>query len=306
MAYANSSIENKSTNLPKVSIGMPVYNGEQFIRRALDSILSQTFGDFELIISDNASTDSTSSICNEYARKDRRICYIRQEKNMGGLWNLDFVLQQAKSDYFLWAAVDNIFLTTFLEKNIAILETKKNFVGSISKIGIDKNFVDPYKKEKEFLKKLGLVYRPYETFSIIGSYEERIRNYLQKFPWQLLYAMYRTDKLRASAVHESLIGRDGAVVLNILKYGNIHVVDEVLFYSYPTGESSKGIFHIAHTINQGLLGKIFPYYPLTAWCAKNLGVKIFLKNLDHMIRLNFDGAFLLLFGIFRWFKKMKT
>lgn len=301
----NSFVKKKSDGLLRISIGMPVYNGEQFIRKSLDAILSQTFKDFEIVISDNSSTDATSSICKEYAKKDERIRYIHQVNNMGGFWNLNFVLEQAKYDYFLWAAVDNFFLPTFLEKNIAILETRKNFVGSISKIEIDKNYVDPYKKEKEFLKKLGLVYRPYETLPIVGTYEERVRKYLGKFPWHLFYAIYRTDKLRASMIQESLVGRDGAVVLNVLKYGDIHVVDEVLLYSYPAGQSSKGMYDMSWKFNHGL-GKIFSYYPLTAWCAKNLGKKIFLKNLDHFIRLNFDATFLLLFDLFRWFKKMKS
>jgi len=69
---------NAKEHIPKVSIGMPIYNGEKLIRDVLDSLLGQTFAYFELIISDNASTDSTSEICNEYAKKDKRIRYIRQ------------------------------------------------------------------------------------------------------------------------------------------------------------------------------------------------------------------------------------
>ena len=82
---------------PKVSIGMPVYNGEQFLHKRIDSLLAQTFQNCELIISDNASTDSTPSICNEYSKKDKRIRYFRQERNMGVIWNFNFVLDQAKS-----------------------------------------------------------------------------------------------------------------------------------------------------------------------------------------------------------------
>jgi len=73
---------------PKVTIGLPVYNGEKFIRKNLDSLLSQSYPYFELIISDNASTDSTSSICKEYEKKDKRIRYIRQKKNMGAVFGI--------------------------------------------------------------------------------------------------------------------------------------------------------------------------------------------------------------------------
>ncbi|MEM4134638.1 MAG: glycosyltransferase, partial [Candidatus Micrarchaeia archaeon] len=72
---------------PLVSIGMPVYNGERFIRQALDSLLAQDYENFELIISDNASEDKTPEICLEYAARDKRIRYYRNEKNMGAAWN---------------------------------------------------------------------------------------------------------------------------------------------------------------------------------------------------------------------------
>ena len=77
---------------PRISIGMPVYNGEKFIRKCIESVLQQTHRNFELIISDNASTDSTSKICEEYLRKDNRITFVRQNKNMGQNWNFNFLL----------------------------------------------------------------------------------------------------------------------------------------------------------------------------------------------------------------------
>ena len=89
---------------PKLSIGMPIYNAEKFLRNRLDSLLSQTFSDFELIISDNASTDSTQHICKEYLSRDNRIQYIRQEKNIGLSSNFYFVLHKANSEYFFWAS----------------------------------------------------------------------------------------------------------------------------------------------------------------------------------------------------------
>jgi glycosyltransferase involved in cell wall biosynthesis len=92
---------------PKVSIGMPVYNGADFIRRALDSVMCQTFTDFELIISDNASDDETEIICREYAAKDNRISYFRQKTNIGGTDNFRFVLNKAKSSYFCFLAHDD-------------------------------------------------------------------------------------------------------------------------------------------------------------------------------------------------------
>lgn len=98
-----------------ISIGMPVYNGEKYIKEALDSLLSQTYRDFELIISDNASTDSTQSICESYAIKDKRIRYIRQKNNIGPAANFKYVLDQASSEYFMWAAHDDIWSNNWIE-----------------------------------------------------------------------------------------------------------------------------------------------------------------------------------------------
>lgn len=98
----------------KVTIGMPVYNGEPFLRRALDSLLSQTFTSFELIVSDNASTDHTEQISREYAARDRRIRYFRQSDNKGAAWNFSFVLEKARAEYFMWAACDDYWHPDFV------------------------------------------------------------------------------------------------------------------------------------------------------------------------------------------------
>jgi len=105
---------------PKISIGMPVYNGVKYIREALDSLLGQTFTDFELIISDNASTDNTEAICREYAAKDERIRYIRQPHNLGASANFKFVLDEALGEYFMWAAADDVWDKNWIEKLLPV------------------------------------------------------------------------------------------------------------------------------------------------------------------------------------------
>jgi glycosyltransferase involved in cell wall biosynthesis len=92
---------------PRVSIGVPVYNCDAYLHLALDSLLAQTFSDLEIIISDNASTDSTESVCRMYAARDSRIRYVRQKTNMGAPANFQFVLGQAMGEYFMWAAADD-------------------------------------------------------------------------------------------------------------------------------------------------------------------------------------------------------
>ena len=108
---------------PKVSIGMPVFNGDKFIREALDSLLAQTFTDFELIISDNASTDRTEAICREYAARDPRVRYVPQSENRGATANFQFVLDEAVGEYFMWAATDDTRHQEFLRLALTVFES---------------------------------------------------------------------------------------------------------------------------------------------------------------------------------------
>jgi glycosyltransferase involved in cell wall biosynthesis len=106
---------------PRLTIGMPVYNGGRFIRQALDSLLAQTFTDFELVISDNASQDNTEGICREYAGRDARIRYLRQERNLGLFPNVDFVMRQARGSYFMLVGDDDLYAPTYVRKLVDVL-----------------------------------------------------------------------------------------------------------------------------------------------------------------------------------------
>lgn len=110
----NSTNKTQEGYIPQVSIGMPAYNGEKFIREAIDSLLAQTFTDFELIISDDASTDGTETICRDYAAKDSRVRYIRQTENLGGGANFKIVLAEARGKYFMFASNDDIWSPNWL------------------------------------------------------------------------------------------------------------------------------------------------------------------------------------------------
>ena len=107
---------------PKVSLGIPVYNGERFVAFAIQSALNQTFTDFELVISDNASNDRTREICEEFARKDSRIRYIRQEINVGAKANFNRVFEYSRGEYFKWVAADDVCGPHYLELTVAALD----------------------------------------------------------------------------------------------------------------------------------------------------------------------------------------
>jgi glycosyltransferase involved in cell wall biosynthesis len=117
-------IQKMTTNTPLVSVGMPVYNGEEWIAAAIESILNQTYRDFELVISDNNSSDATEEICRRYADSDSRIKYFRQPVNIGASPNYNFVFRAASAPYFKWASSNDICHETFLELCVAELESR--------------------------------------------------------------------------------------------------------------------------------------------------------------------------------------
>jgi glycosyltransferase involved in cell wall biosynthesis len=294
------------SRLPGISIGLPVYNGEKFLRKKIESMISQTYQNFELIISDNASTDSTQEICQEFANKDKRIHYFRQEKNMGVVWNFGFVLDKAQYNYFIWTAVDDVIVPEFLEKNLTVLLKNENVVASIGLVEqyslaedqTEINIIDL--RFKKFLKKLSTSLKTIGTYSLYGPYEKKARTYLKRSTCQLVYGLYRTDKLRRRHVYAKFLGNDWTIVLNVLREGDYHVIDEVMMYRYGS-TSESGMFNIARMFNERNLGIILPFYPLTCWCLKNLGIRFFIKNLDYFIQINIEGSFSLWIDLIRLF-----
>ena len=113
---------------PRLSIGLPVYNGEKFLAESLDALLGQTYQDFELIISDNASTDSTASICERYIEQDPRIRYFRQPRNLGAAPNHNVVVEKARGELFKWASSDDLYARDLLERCIGALDEDPRIV----------------------------------------------------------------------------------------------------------------------------------------------------------------------------------
>lgn len=113
----------------RVALGLFVYNGENHIASAIDSLLAQTMGDFVLDISDNASTDSTEELCRAYGKADRRIRYVRQPKNMGAAWNCNFVAEASPgTEYFKWCAHDDLHDPTYLAECVSLLDHRPELV----------------------------------------------------------------------------------------------------------------------------------------------------------------------------------
>src|SRR5437867_8743488 len=124
----NVGVTMGSNYTPRVNIGMPVYNGERFLEEAIDSMLNQSFKDFELIISDNASTDRTQEICRAYLARDRRIRYFQNQTNLGATANFNRVFELSSGEYFKLANADDLSAPDLLAKCVAVLDAHPEVV----------------------------------------------------------------------------------------------------------------------------------------------------------------------------------
>jgi glycosyltransferase involved in cell wall biosynthesis len=118
------------TPIPRLGIGLPVYNGENYLAEAIEALLGQTYPDFELIIGDNASTDGTEEICRQYAARDPRIRYFRQPRNIGLAPNHGFVFRQSRSELFKWACHDDLFGRDLLRRCVDALDEHPHVVAA--------------------------------------------------------------------------------------------------------------------------------------------------------------------------------
>lgn len=286
-------------NKPKISIGLPVFNEEKLLDERIKSILKQNFENFEIIVSDNASTDKTVEICKKYEKIDSRIRFFSQEKNRGPYWNFNFVLEKAEGEYFVWFAVDDKHENTFLKKNLEVLEKNKEVVASISDVkyfGMELNGDESFfqKFKNKFKYRFDKKTKFNQAFPVSGSYEKKATLYLRMDRSTSLYALYRKDILKKCMITTPFAGSDLAIILNVLKYGDIHVIDEILMKKNLGGFSSKGIISYLKNQNTRKSGMVFINLPFTIWCARNLGTKIFLKNIDWFIVINIYGMYLIL------------
>ncbi|MCI5162785.1 MAG: glycosyltransferase [Candidatus Electrothrix sp. AX5] len=175
-----------------VSIGLPVFNGEEYIADAIDSICKQSYPNFELIIYDNASTDNTKEICIKYAERYSNILYYRHNKNIGAHNNFAYALNDAKYDYFMWAAHDDKWDTNFLLKGMEKFDEDNtvNFVMPLwsvcsIKLPLKKNF-------------------PIEMFTFVESddIKKRVITFLRLHHYShksnLMYSLFKKDFLKTS------------------------------------------------------------------------------------------------------------
>lgn len=133
-----------------VTIGMPVFNDIQFIEQSLKSILGQSYTEFTLIISDDGSTDGSQEICERFTKEDKRVNYIRQPKNLGISQNMKFLLSQAKTDYFMWAADDDLWHEDFVGNLLDLLKSNSECVSAFCDYNAIDEQGDKYEDTRSF------------------------------------------------------------------------------------------------------------------------------------------------------------
>jgi glycosyltransferase involved in cell wall biosynthesis len=215
------------TNAPLVSIGLAVYNGEDFLEEAIDSILTQTITNFELILSDNASTDRTEEICRRYAAQDSRVRYVRNEKNIGGANNENQTFRLSRGKYFRWAADDDVCAPDLLEKCIAVLEMHPEVVLCYSGIII----INEHGTETErIMPDKALAPRPTDRMFDL---------YMLTHNCETTYGLIRSDVIRKTELQVNYTDSDRTFLVELSLYGPYFQIPEYLFYKrYHPGMST--------------------------------------------------------------------
>ena len=203
-----------------LTIGLPVYNGEPFLSDALESLLGQTYGDFTLVVSDNASTDRTVEIVQQFAEDDNRIVLVRNKANMGAAWNLNHVFEYCRSPYFKWAAADDLLAPTCLERLIEVLASSPPSVVAAypitQLIDVDGEAIRTYHDN--------LAAPPGAPPHL------RLRQVLRNLDLgNVLFAMFRAGSLRRTRLHGSFPSGDYVLLAELALAGEFREVSEPLF-----------------------------------------------------------------------------
>jgi glycosyltransferase involved in cell wall biosynthesis len=212
---------------PRLSIGLPVYNGGRYLAKSFDALLGQSYGDFELIVSDNASTDDTSDICRDYESRDARIRYYRQPRNIGSSPNHNFVAEVARGELFKWASYDDLYARELLARCVDALDERPDAVLAHSwTANIDETdavFAAPM----------------YPLTTDGATAPERFRSVLFESGGDDIYAVMRTDILRRVLPQDSYHHAEHPVVAALSLYGPFLQVPDWLFFRRDHPEQAE-------------------------------------------------------------------
>ena len=211
---------------PELSVGLPVYNGEEFVGAAIEAMLEQTFSDFELIISDNASTDGTEAICRRYAEQDQRVRYFRNDNNRGAAANWNVVFERATAPYFKWIAHDDLHEPEFLEKCLGVLRDDPSAVLAFTRaITIDHS--------GRFIRQWGAG-PGLGSRSVVDRYRQGMAPAVDPLPLAI-FGVIRAEALRATRMFRWYPDADIALLAELSLRGRFHELAEPLFIQREHG-----------------------------------------------------------------------
>jgi glycosyltransferase involved in cell wall biosynthesis len=218
-------------NRPTVSIGVPVYNGENFLDEMMQSLLSQTFTDFEVVVSDNGSTDRTPDILADFERDDPRVKVHRAHENQGAGWNFNRVLELSQGRYFKWQAHDDLVAPTYLERCVEILERDPGVC--LAHTGVD--LVD---ESLGLIEHYGIRLNTDHADPVIRFSELTLR-------WNLcleVFGLIRMSALRRTNGMGNYSHGDGVLLAHLALLGRFALIDEPLFFSRQHSQQSMQQF----------------------------------------------------------------
>ena len=203
---------------PRLSVGLPVYNGQTYLAYSIEALLGQSFGDFELLIADNASTDETASICQHYAKLDRRIQYFRQPRNVGLAPNHNFVVERASADLFKWASNDDLYGRDLFKLCVAALDAHPQVV-------LAHSWTAMIDGSDNITNAIGY---PLDTSAPRAP--DRFRSLLFGNGGDDDGGVVRTAVLRRTAMKESYHHADRTIIAELALHGPFHQVEDWLYF----------------------------------------------------------------------------
>jgi glycosyltransferase involved in cell wall biosynthesis len=216
--------------VPRLSVGLPVYNGENYLAESIESLLGQTYGDFELLISDNASADGTADICHYYQKQDPRIRYFRQARNIGGAPNHNCLVEQAQGELFKWASHDDLYANDLLKRCVAALDQFPQVVLAHSWTAI----IDGSGCATQAVQ--------YRLATASSSAPERFRSMLYETGGDDDGGVIRMSVLRRTPLLRSYHHSDRTLVAELALYGPFYQVPDWLFFRRDHPERAERAF----------------------------------------------------------------
>ena len=242
-----------TASAPRVSVGIPVYNGERYLAEAIESALAQTYTDLEVVIADNASTDATPQICETFAAKDERVRYVRNPENLGASANYRRVFELARGEYFCWMPADEAMMPGYLERLVTELDEAPDVVLAFPRYLMRQGSAPTSSHEKS-----------HDCDLRQATARERVRKYFRERivgPNWPIFGLYRKNVLAKTQLLRPVIGADDYVTIEMVLLGKLGQVPEELYIL----RSHDGAWHQQRALQAKGLAKLLGVE--TVWAA---------------------------------------